>query len=305
MIEQVGDGTQMRVWSDPEELAALIVLTATGGTVCGWDRNQEGGKPGRADFALMDAAGERCGLLEVTSVADGGSEASMKELRRRTGAFGGDLRDRRSVPGSDFEWVMHVRSGARLKPLWGALDGLLGELEQEIRQHDRFPVHVLAADSTEPSMLDAVTRDPLRGKLFNLGLSALSAYPPADDADRGRLTVVMSSVFPAATPGDITAAVNVELMKRDNRSKLAAASGGRAELFVWLDRGPLLHAAWDAAARDPRNADLPAPTLPAEVTGVWVAPMPRPNATPSSVLSTWWYSTGDALRYQHWSSLSR
>ena len=247
-----------------EKLAAQIVAGVTAVEAKPLDR--PGAGDGLADFQLVDQAGVEVGLLEVTSVMDDQLNSTLNSLSKKAP---------RDVPGSRLFWAITLDGRCvGVNRLRSQLRSILGELEAGIfadhGQQNRL--WVVSPDEFQPeaSKLAAETNHVL----FELGVRVVFAVPAEPD-EQGVVAFSTQSSVKRTLAGAITTAVNVELLKRDNRAKLAkAGEGQRAEMFVWLDKPDLRMAAIRAGQAQPYVFDAlsGSPELPDEITAVWAAP---------------------------------
>lgn len=156
--------SEVSYWNSLERKAAWIVEHASKTTTTPRDTNHFGGTSGQPDFTLRDGNGCEIGLPEVTSSTDGARQSTVQGLRKNAGAFRGNPTRRRKIAGSRFEWVLHMRTDARLTPLWSQLEDVLDTIEQQAPNGRRHPTRQHAACSGSPTTtLPMPMRPPSNG----------------------------------------------------------------------------------------------------------------------------------------------
>ncbi len=271
-----------------ERLAAQIVASETGVLYCEYDIR--GGEPGLADFTLHQRGGERIGLLEVTSVTDPKMNGTLHSLQKQLP---------RRLPESRFYWAITV-SGPEIsvRDMGALLPGVLAELEgsifAKVEHHDSVYVDPPARGIASDGRL----RGELRTLLVRLGVQAIAVMVDVEAELVGYIAVNTAMGSHLVEADAVTRAVNLELAKSDNQRKLRAASGGRAELFVWLDTPHVRMAAFHGLTGVAEEVNRPVgqPELPAGVTAVWTAPTPYNEETGHC-----WYSDGGPWQLRTWS----
>lgn len=211
---------------------------------------------GMRDFDLVDAADVVREAVEVTSVQLPSARAMRSAAERL----------RNKPLGLTSSWSLAVHESTEVKPVERDAPAKLNFLES---------LGVTSFDRTRPP------RDPAaRAAVEDLsGLRvALARILPRSSPPRLFLSGWGSGSLDSA---NLTRAVNTEVGKADNRSKLGAApSEARRHLFVWLHDS---HWYVSALLRDPISVP-PAPTLPSEIDVVWAAVGDGPGALTCTAL---------------------
>lgn len=236
-----------------ERLAATIVATVTG---CATKRLDLGGVQ-RPDYALFDAAGEQIGVLEVT-MATSPAHSSFFSTRAGEHRFWEDPNLRRS-------WLATVDRPTRsLRTLREPLTAVLPTLEaQGITFATTHPENFRGQMASMPAQLARV------------GVVELNVIDP----DPVGVAAVAINLMPEGGPYGVesaTEAIEVELRKADNRTKLNRPFP-RRELFVWVAPPSAAASALGTYSLEPWPAHVTAsrpPRLPDEVTAVWAALFP-------------------------------
>ena len=219
-----------------------------------------GGSEQLPDFELRNSRHERIGVLEVTSTVDR-EFAAFDSARAKHRISDGRLR---------FDWLLVARTAdVNFKLLQKELPGLLFDAEQKglVSQspNELLPGHNFVVGA-EPQT-----------SLIKCGIRMWSALPAVNGMP-GSARITPPARGGSLAPGMVTEAVEAELQRADNLTKLATAKDGeRAELFVWLDVGraamalvtPQLFPMFDSSY--PTNG----PKLPPSVTQVWAATGPN------------------------------
>jgi hypothetical protein len=241
-----------------EDIASKIVALRTGISLEPLD-NRLGIQ--LADFKFIDGAGEQVGLLEVSSYMPQNRPALIRALSKH----------KMRVHSSRYAWYVY-----------------LSHDEINVKQLSRLlPAALARIESAAPRGVQAVVNDPVNHPYFDNGLSAednsflhalgvesVATLPPRTSAAEGYLMIVPRAVGGMIGPSLVTEEVNRVLAMGDNRAKLGAAAPlQRAEMFVWLtdSLGSLALESPYIDVEAFQQFPTDAPTLPPEVTAVWVA----------------------------------
>ena len=262
-----------------EDVAAAIVSISSGVTACRSDFR--GGPNGQVDFKLFDGA-VCVGALEITSVVNRSMNMTIAGVTKGSGF---------TLPDSNLYWVVSYDGDrARTRRLQNRLVPILEGLESSERVDAPGPTRFSVVDPGSRRMFGSLLPEDINDELHAIGIQAISAMLPDDPEGRGTVHwAVVGGVVPASA-AETMAAVDAELAKRDNRKKLATAvQSGRAELFVWLDapeyRITTFHIADPFMSRF--EGPLARPTLPDEISAVWIAP-----STLGATSGSYWFSAG-------------
>jgi hypothetical protein len=247
--------------------AARLVARLTG---CATEQRDFGGGQGSvADFALVarSAGSDELGLLEVTSVLDDHllkfDAAGSKKLKN---GLGSELKHL---------WIATVPH-----PRPGQVNTIEAAIVPLLRRAEAMPwiPRVAYLPQLASLLRYGRTHDVPAGldeafvrALLDLHIQWLSAIPARD---QGAVMIKGTRDVYGSNPEAVADAVAHALERPDNLRKLmpASAAGLRAELFVWLMDGPTT-----LPIRYPGETGIPAklpasiPTLPREVTRVWIA----------------------------------
>jgi hypothetical protein len=247
--------------------AARLVAHLTG---CAVEQRDFGGGQGSvADFALVAPSGgsNELGLLEVTSVHDDPirefNAAGTKKLKK---GLGSELQ---------YLWMItvpHPKPG-QLKTIEAAIVPLLQQAEAIawVPQAAYLPQLAWRLHDGRAHDIPTGLGETLVRNLLDLHIEWLSAIPAGN---QGAVSIQGTRDVYGSDPEVVAKAVVHALGRPDNRHKLmpASADGLRAELFVWLMEGPTT-----LPIRYPGETGIPAkfpasiPTLPREVTRIWIA----------------------------------
>lgn len=226
---------------DKAEAAAKVILqTLIPGAIMRYRNNQSAGE---YDFDLEYATGASV-PVEVTMSTDEMLEAKIAEIIRSK--RGGFVRRQKCQQ----DWWIHPMRHAPIKKIRTKIETYLVAIEAEgLRSFNSF------IDASDSPAVNAIFTD--------LAIEG------------GSVTKWKSPAIGIATPGGgglvnpllINKAVEREAFKDDNRRKLGSAKKSEKHLFVYLM--PTEHVVWVAV----RDGELPpsGPTLPPEITHVWLA----------------------------------
>lgn len=199
---------------------------------------------GEHDFDLEYSDGSKA-ILEVTVSTDEVAEETEKAITKSR--HGGPFIPRGRCA---YDWYVHLVPGARINRIRSEVAAFLADIEAEGRQEFNA-----WADSSESPAVSAI--------LMELGIA------------HGSVVKWKAPGIGIALPGDgglvdpnlVNAAVEREASKSDNRRKLSSVLDGEKHLFVYVRTTK--HVVWVAI----RDGSLPegGPTLPPEITHVWVA----------------------------------
>lgn len=271
-----------------EELAAKIVAAESGVQVLPHDIPGAGSR--LADFTLHGLRGECLGVLEVTSVTAQDLNDTWASLNKR-------LLQR--LPDSRFTWSIAVKgSKVHVTALGRQLAKALGELEESVFanvfDHDTFYVEPVGVQVNTDNGIER----SLNEQLYRLGVHSISVNTNVEPELPGYVYANVMLVMPPVQKDAVTTAVNHELAKDDNLTKLRkAGKAQRAELFIWLDSPHLRIAAFHPLPKDTIDIEkvVGQPILPEGVTSVWVAPTPIAEDN-----GQYWYSNGGPWKSRPW-----
>lgn len=227
-----------------------------------------GGAEQVADFSFHDDEGHRLGLLEVTSIPD---EVLLRLEAALAMQESGRTHAPRLLEGSNLFWIISIQAHkARVKEIQLSLPGILRELEQTYPTG--FIEQVVEPDLRHWQPTTTSIPEEENKSLYRLGITAVHAfsgqgYPGGIEYSRHHSTA-------GATPNAMTDAINDILWLQDNRKKLSSADHDqRRDLFIWVDRLDLNMVLYHSIDASMAEFYTPAkqPTLPPEVTTVWVA----------------------------------
>ena len=252
-----------------EELAANIVAQKSGVRAESHDIRGAGADSGRADFTLHSATGECVGLLEVTSVTDPAMNRTLSSLEKRMA---------RRLPNSRFYWSITLNSSVvKVTELRTRLPEILTELERTIFANSTDHGTVFIENPNKQAAIANGIPDNLNNELYELGVQSIAATTEVDPEHLGYIARATTSGLESVGADAVIVAVDRELAKADNQTKLRKAGANhRAELFVWLDSPHLRIVAFHALADDALEVEklVGRPNLPGGVTAVWVSPTP-------------------------------
>jgi hypothetical protein len=219
-----------------EALAAFVVTPIVGASKV--EMRDVGQGVQIHDFDVVDGAG-LTRPFEVTMATDRTQVESLAATAQRRTAL--------SAMAGDWTLYVQLSPTARISEIAKALPALLGDL------------HSAGTHSFNTESQDAAST-ALGQRFAALGMSsAQGLYSPG----AGGVLMGQPAVHYAG-PDAVTAAAETAAHQPDNLAKLAAAGGG--ELFVWIEATHPGHLAfWDPSG----SAGAPAPSLSAEVRGVW------------------------------------
>lgn len=191
-----------------------------------------------ADYQLMTADGERVALEVTTSaVRSDLRTASAREKRGWT------------TDGLANDWFLSFTRGLKVRELYEQRRELLLQLEA---------VGIERLDAR-----DDEHHADLRRRLTEVGIRRATAVAAAGPS--GANIYFGSVTVGTSAPSDVSAAVEVEAWKPDNRTKLGSAG----HLFVWIDA-----TASDANAAMSFGALPEGLNAPPELAAAWAAPGP-------------------------------
>ncbi|HCF99613.1 MAG TPA: hypothetical protein DEV93_03615 [Chloroflexi bacterium] len=229
-----------------EDQAAAVIAKVTGGKPV---RRDDGTASGVRDFDLIFGDGH-AEPLEVT-------QATLPELNKAIAAHETRRMQLIQVPGLSQQWHVFSSSVTPFKTVTPArLARMLLPLESSAV--DTFILPGNARSLPKVSVQEAQA----------LGLIAAFAH----GGQHGRVVLSRPSddrewIGAFENPGQYALAAVEELAgKADNQRKLAVRGGADSHLFIWIDERNFLPWA-DLRSKLPSKA----PTLPAEITNVWLA----------------------------------
>ena len=228
---------------EEERVAADLVAFDTGASVV------PGPYSGVHDAELVLASGRTVGL-EVTQAADRVEVETWAAISRNHQV---------AVPALHRWWQVGLRSGARVVDAASTLPGLLAGLEALGETEHRWLKNVYGTPAPDP-LVRAIARE-----LDAVGVDHAQSIPVSSPP--GGLSIVVHKEGDWVDGEDLTAAVEAEAWKDDNRAKLAAMPTDEQHLFVWVDfSATAAHAALGLGV-----LTFPDPNLPPEVGTLWVA----------------------------------
>jgi hypothetical protein len=256
--------------SDNEIDGVRIVAAVTG---LSWRCLDPGGGVQLAVFEMIDANGERIGLLEVTAT-----------VPEKTAAFRGAVRSKRwEFDGLLNHWVVWLRLDASINEVFKRIEPALQRLEAA-GFRGRFPD--TRADDSPPEGAE---------ELGDLGVTSFAVIQEVVPCERAIVFVHPAEEGRSFSMAVVSQAVQGELDKVDNRRKLEDSPTEFGELFIWLEAGaaPAALLMGEIPAFDPQIALVPPPVLGPGMTGVWVATRRDCRERPASAL---WRSVGGQWR---------
>jgi hypothetical protein len=250
-----------------EDKAAAVIAKVTGGKPV---RRDDGTASGVRDFDLIFGDGH-AEPLEVT-------QATLPELNSAIAAHESRRMQLVQVPGLSQQWHVFSSSDTPFKDVTATrLARMLAPLEASAV--DKFILPGNAPSLPKASVQEAQA------------LRLIAAF--AHSGQQGRVVLTRPSddrewIGAFENPGQYALAAAEELAgKADNQRKLAVRGHADSHLFIWIDERNFLPWA-DLRSNLPNKA----PTLPAEITNVWLA------TTVDDRIICWRY--GDARGWSSW-----
>ncbi len=231
-----------------EQATSSVVESITGLTLKPLDPG--GGRVQLPDFEMLASDGVRVGILEVTST----TREDRARFRAQVGIQNWEFEE------LAFSWIVVTRrSQANPRDLARSLGNELHALEVAGRTGEWIPKGPVSEGD-----------DALPRSLTTLGILRVCAYFRNTPGTKGWVSVQAEGPGGFFDISDLTAEVQKPLDNPGNQTKLRVASGGQAELFVWLDvgDGSAALATLKTPPFDQRLPSLPVPRLGA-ATAVW------------------------------------
>ena len=235
---------------DDEEWARGIIEIATGSTVV---QHDDGSLPGMHDLWILPEGSQK-EAVEVTAAA----EPEAIPLWKRLNNTGERWIDDRLTGG----WSIEFRSSAQARDIQRDLPDLLLDLERlgiQHVSHHRLP-------------------SPLDDRINSLGVTTASQLPTDFPGsiypliDQSTLNGLGSTEFPRTSLPSWVGDFLREPRRADNLAKLALSGVSRRHVFIIV---PAFSTAPESVVSvllsDHAPTGLPSPSLPPEVTDVWVA----------------------------------